>query len=153
MIGRRHLQRRAILSHMREEIRRLLDRIEFIRHPCDLDLLLFFVRHPRALLASEQIAAFVGYGLSDIAASLDVLLAAGLLRRTQHPAHAARMYRFAAGGTTDDWLPALLRLASTRAGRLALMQALAPSAREGTGGSCRADGEPPHGPQRTIQMG
>ncbi len=116
----------------REETRYLLDSIEFMRDPCDLDLLLFFVRHPRALLTSEQIAAFLGYGLNDIAESLQVLLAADLLCRTQHSSHAARMYRFVAS-STDGPLPSLLRLASTRPGRLSLMKALA-LRREGTSG-------------------
>ena len=108
-----------------EEICYLLDRIEVIRLPCDLDLLLFFVRHPRALLTSEQIAAFLGYGLKDIAESLDALLAAGFLSRTQNPSHSAPMYIFLVNETTDGWLPPLLRLASMRAGRLGLRKALA----------------------------
>jgi len=41
----------------REQARRLVERIGVLRNACDLDLLLFFVRHPRALLTSEQIAA------------------------------------------------------------------------------------------------
>ena len=116
-----------------EEICYLLDRIEVIRLPCDLDLLLFFVRHPRALLTSEQIAAFLGYGLKDIAKSLDVLLAAGLLRRRQNPSHSAAMYIFLVNDTADGWLPPLLRLASMRAGRLGLRKALAHLAPEEPG--------------------
>ena len=44
-----------------EQARCLLDRIGILRDRCDLDLLLFFVRHPRVLLSSEQIAALRGY--------------------------------------------------------------------------------------------
>ena len=117
-----------------EDIRRLLDRSEVIRHTCDLDLLLFFVRHPRVLLASEQIAAFLGYELQCIAESLDGLLAAGLLRGMQNPSHAARMYIFVSNETTDRWLSPLLQLASSRAGRLRLRKALARPAGEEPGG-------------------
>jgi hypothetical protein len=108
-----------------DNIRSVLDRVGFIRSTCDLDLLLFFVRHPRSLLASEHVAALLGYRLKDIAESLDGLLASGLLRRMQHPSHAARMYLFAAGDPTNGSLPALLQLACTRTGRLSLRKALA----------------------------
>ncbi len=122
----------------REDVRRLLDRIRVLRHACDLDLLVFFARHPRSLLTSESLASFLGYDLKNIADSLDVLLGAGLLKRTQTPTHAARLYVFAPdgtpGGTNGGWLPSLLELASTREGRLALRDALARRSREGPGG-------------------
>ena len=60
--------------------------------PCDLDLAVFFARHPRSLLSSDSLSAFLGYQIKDIADSLDVLLAAGILRRRQTSAHAARLY-------------------------------------------------------------
>jgi hypothetical protein len=103
-----------------------------LRHRSDLDLLLFFARHPRSLLASEAVAAFLGYDLKDIAESLETLLSAGLLQRTQTEAHAARMYVFAADAPDGGWLPSLLRLASTREGRLALLGALEPRSPKGT---------------------
>src|SRR5688500_17990791 len=108
----------------RENARRLLDQIGVLRHACDLDLLLFFARHPRSLLASGALATFLGYGLAQVAGSLDVLLDAGLLTRTQTPMHAARLYVFSIGGTTAEWLPSLLQHASTRAGRQTLIDAL-----------------------------
>ncbi|MGH8137830.1 MAG: hypothetical protein ACREVV_06495 [Steroidobacteraceae bacterium] len=52
-----------------------------IQHPCDLDLLLFFQRHPHSLLTSERLAAYVGYDLDQVARSLDLLTDAGLLTR------------------------------------------------------------------------
>ena len=107
------------------DVRRLIDD-GLLRHPCDLDLLLFFVRHPRSLLTSESLAAFLGYEIRQIAESLEVLLSAGLVKRTQTPAHAARLYVLAADTHGDGWLPSLLALASTRPGRLALREALAP---------------------------
>jgi hypothetical protein len=40
-----------------------------LRDVCDLDLLLFFTRHPSAVLSSEQLAAHVGYDLPQVARS------------------------------------------------------------------------------------
>lgn len=99
----------------------LLDRLDVLRHPSDLDLLVFFARHPRTLLSSEQIAAFLGYGVKEVAASLDRLLDAGFLTRTPHPRHVARMYLLTITPPGGGWLPAIKRLATTRNGRLALI--------------------------------
>jgi hypothetical protein len=100
-----------------------LNRTGFLKHSCDLDLLVFFARHPHALVTSEQLAPWLGYELSQVADSLEVLMRAGLLTRTQNPAHAARLYvlDITTGG---DWFPEFLALASTRAGRLAMREAL-----------------------------
>ena len=100
-----------------DHIRRLLDQIRVLRRPCDLDLLLFFIRHPRALLSSDQIAAFLGYDVTRLGESLDALVTAELLTRTQTPTSVARMYVFAVGGPHGSWLPSLVELASTREGR------------------------------------
>ena len=105
-----------------DQIARLFDSIG-VRHPGDLDLLLFFVRHPRALLTNDQIAALLGYDVTQLGQSLEVLLAAKLVMRTQLPTRAAQMYVFAASGP-DGWLPSLVELASTREGRLAMRDAL-----------------------------
>jgi hypothetical protein len=78
-----------------ESFEQLLN-IARIKTACDLDLLLFFARHPDALMTSEQLAALVGYDLAQIAKSLDLLVQRKLLRRTQNPTHAARLYRFRA---------------------------------------------------------
>ena len=107
-----------------DHIRRLLDRSGVLRRPCDLDLLLFFIRHPRALLSSDQIASFLGYEVTRLDESLDVLVTAELLTCTQTPTRAARMYVFAVGGPHGGWLPSLVELASTREGRLAMRAAL-----------------------------
>jgi hypothetical protein len=117
-----------------EDIPPLLDRIGLLRHPCDLDLLLFFARHPRTLITSEQLAVWLGYELKQIADSLEILLDGGLLTRTQNPTHAARMYVFSVGGAPGGWLPSLLKLASTRQGRLAAIQALSRHTPKGAGG-------------------
>jgi DNA-binding MarR family transcriptional regulator len=108
-----------------EDARQLLARVGVLRHRSDLDLLIFFARHPRALLTSEQLAAFLGHELAQIADSLESLLAAGLVTRTQNRNHAARLYVFAVHDGSGEWLPSLLRLASTRHGRLALLDELA----------------------------
>ena len=88
-------------------------------HPCDLDLLLFFSRHPRAIMSSEQLAAFVGYDLAQVAKSLDVLEGAGVLRRSLNPTHVGRLYDFTDGDAV--WLHSLLNAASTADGRRRLI--------------------------------
>jgi len=100
----------------------LIDSIGVLRHPCDLDLVLFFYRHPRALLTSERLAAYVGYDLNQVARSLDRLTNAGLLERSQNPTHAARMYVL--NTPESGWLTSLIEIASTREGRGDLMDAL-----------------------------
>ena len=114
-----------------EDARRVLDQAGVLRQRSDLDLLIFFARHPRALLTSEQLATFLGYELHQIAASLELFLEAGLVTRTQNRNHAARLYVFASGGTSGGWLPSLLQLAATREGRLRLLSALSVARPEG----------------------
>jgi hypothetical protein len=58
----------------------LLDRIGCLAHPCDLDLLLFFYRHPLAYLQRERLADYVGYQLPQVERSLETLMTAGLLQ-------------------------------------------------------------------------
>jgi hypothetical protein len=118
----------------------LLERVGVLRNRTDLDLLVFFAEHPSSLLAMDSLAGFVGCGHTQIAASLEVLLAAGLLQRRQTPAHAARLYVFEPDAAARAWLPALLTLSGTREGRLALREALvaragesAPAGREAGG--------------------
>ena len=69
--------------------RTLLDRIPALQRPCDLDLLVFFAKHPRTLIASEHLARLLGYKLNEIAQSLEGLLAAGLLTGITMPIGAA----------------------------------------------------------------
>ena len=105
----------------------LLGSIGVLRHPCDLDLLVFFHRHPRSILTSERLAAYVGYDLNQLARSLDRLTEADLLERSQHPTHAARLYVLKTPAT--GWLTSLLDIASTRDGRRDLIQAMQEAAR------------------------
>jgi hypothetical protein len=124
-----------------KRVRDLLDRVGCLSHACDLDLLMFFHRHPRAVLTSERLALYVGHELARVAQSLEALIAARLLTRVLSPPSSARMYVLTSPGPSGPlggWLDALLRLASTRAGRLAVVAALsehqAPDQSPSTGG-------------------
>jgi DNA-binding MarR family transcriptional regulator len=85
---------------------------------------MFLHRHPRTLVTSEQLAAFVGYDIQRIAISLETLIEADLLERTQNPMHAARMYVLVLDGPQNGGILKLLKLASTRNGRQSILQAL-----------------------------
>ena len=107
-----------------EQARCLLDRIGMLRDRCDLDLLLFFVRHPRVLLSSDKVATLLGYTVKQIDDSLEVFVTASLLSRTQKPSGVAQLYVFA-DGDAPGWLSALVELTSTREGHLAIRGAFA----------------------------
>ncbi|HEX5411136.1 MAG TPA: hypothetical protein VFZ27_04675 [Terriglobia bacterium] len=109
-----------------EEIEKLLAGGAIIRNACDLDLLIFLWRHPRTLLTSEQVAAFVGYPMKEAAESLELFIGAGLLDRTQNALHAARMYVLKLDGPHGSRLKRLLELASTREGRYRVIEVLRP---------------------------
>lgn len=113
-----------------ENIQHLLAGIPIVVGPCDLDLLVFFYRHPRALLTTEQLAAFVGYDMKQIARSIDGFIDAGLLDRKQNSMHAARLYVLLLEDPQTDKLKTLLELASTRQGRGAILQLLDPLRRD-----------------------
>jgi len=100
----------------------LLARIGVLRHPCDLDLLLFFHRHPHSLLTTDRLAAYVGYDLNQIAGSVDRLTDAGLLKCSQNPTRDARLYVLQTAGTA--WLASLIDIASTPDGRRRLVDAM-----------------------------
>jgi hypothetical protein len=106
------------------DLRSMLERIRGVRHACDLDLLLFFHRHPLALLTSEQIVVYVGHDRERIAKSLDGLIEAGLLTRSQDPSHAARLYALELDGVPGGLLSTFLKIAATREGRLEVMRLL-----------------------------
>jgi hypothetical protein len=90
-----------------------------LRNACDLDLLLFFSRHPRVVLSSEQLAAYVGHNLVEVARALELLLGAGLLKRTLNHGAAGRMYVLEVDHA-EEWLEPLRRLCATPDGRNAL---------------------------------
>ena len=107
------------------DLRTLLDRIQGIRHACDLDLLLFFYRHPLALLTSEQIVDFVGYNREYVAKSVEGLIDAGLLTRSQNHTHAARLYQLQKHARPGGLLSSFLKIAATRSGRQEALKLLA----------------------------
>lgn len=94
-----------------------------LRDGCDLDLLLFFSRHPHVVLSSEQLAAYVGYDLQQVARSLDLLVGTGLLRRSLNQATPGRMYVLELD-RSEGWLEPLRRVCATPDGRNALRAAL-----------------------------
>ena len=120
-----------------------------LRHPCDLDLLLFFHRHPRVLVPSERLAAFVGHDGKRVRRSLDTLTEAGVLRHSPHPAHEARLYVLIRGASDGGWLEALLTAASTDEGHAALMRALKARTPEPTLTAVRAP--PASGPTAAVR--
>ena len=107
-----------------DDARTLLNRIPALQRPCDLDLLVFFARHWRALLSSDQLARLLGYPLKEIARSRDALVAAGLLTRAQDPTRPQRMYVLDSECMNGGPLPAIVTMASTPGGRLSLRRAL-----------------------------
>jgi hypothetical protein len=108
-----------------KQIGDLLDRIGCLEHPCDLDLLLFFYRHPEAFLKSERLAEYIGYDLPRVERSLETLMTAGLLRQSPDSTRPARLYVLTRSSSTlGGWLSSLLRIAATREGRLAVIHAL-----------------------------
>ena len=107
------------------EIRRLLAHTTLIRNSCDLDLLIFLHRHPRTLLTSEQIAAFVGRDMKVVAEALETFIASGFVERLHNPTNAARMYLLVVhGGPEGEGLNRLLELACTRQGRQEILAIL-----------------------------
>src|SRR5688572_23170443 len=90
-----------------------------LRDACELDLLLFFSRHPRIVLSSEQLAIYVGYLLPQVARALDLLLGAGLLKRTLNRGASGRMYVLDVDHA-EEWLGPLRRVCATPEDRNAL---------------------------------
>jgi hypothetical protein len=109
--------------------------------------LVFFNRHPCALLTSEQIVAFVGYEAGVVAQSIDRLIAARVLERRQSPTpHAGRLYVVSTAGPRGGRLAKLLQVVSTRAGRSEALAALG-ARRE----RARANSAPSGRPHRLLR--
>jgi len=102
---------------------RFEDAVGPLRQACDLDVLLFFRRYPRALLTSEKLAEYVGYDVKQVGRSLETLIGAAVLTRSQNPAHEARLYVLTAD-PLYGWLRSVLSAASTKEGRTALIRIL-----------------------------
>ena len=116
----------------RERFIQFFDSMSVPGSACDVDLLLFFLRHPHTLLTSDRLAAYVGYDLNQVAASLDKLIASGLVERSRNPTYATRLYTLKRDGFRHEWLSWLREIGSTREGRLDLMEAVAQHTREAT---------------------
>ena len=106
-----------------KDLRSMLDRIRSIRHACDLDLLLFFYRHPCTLLTGEHFVDYLGYDREQVAKSLDGLIEAGLVKRSQNPSHSAQLYVL---GLPGDLPSSFLKIVATRAGREEVIRLLRP---------------------------
>ena len=102
----------------------MLERVRGVRHPCDLDLLLFFYRHPRTLLTGERLVSYLGYDREQVARSLDGLIEVGLLTRSQNPSHTARLYILELDSLPGGLLSSFLKRAATRKGRQEAMRLL-----------------------------
>jgi len=109
------------------ELRSLLDRIGAVRRPCDLDLLVFFYRHPRALLTAEQLVAYLGREREEVAKSLDALIEAGLVRRSQNRSQTARLYVLELDALPGGLVTSFLEIAASRQGRHELIRLLEPA--------------------------
>jgi hypothetical protein len=106
------------------DLQSMLSRMPAVRQICDLDLLLFFCRHPRALLTGERIVAVVGYDRDQIERSLDRLIDARLLTCSQVASRAARLYVLQWGAVPGGLISNFLEIATTRQGRRELMRLL-----------------------------
>src|SRR5688500_12499777 len=110
-----------------EDLRNLLDSLGAVRHRCDVILLLFFYRLPRALLTAESLVSYLGQDHDCVAKSLDGLIAAGLLTRSQNPSRSARLYQLNLDGHPGGQLASFLKIASARQGRNEVMRLLGPA--------------------------
>ena len=101
--------------------------LSLLEHPCDLDLIVFFSRHPRALLTLHDVAARVGYGEDQVRAGVDTLQRAGLLTWSKggpdQRGSDARLFELTPGAWAEI-LPAFLWVARSVDGRRTLRRAL-----------------------------
>jgi len=104
-----------------QDLQSMLDRLPGIRHACDVDLLLFFNRHPRALLTGERLIACLGYEREQVVRSLEMLIEAGFVTRSQNPSRTARLYVLELDALPGGLLSAFLKIAGTRQGRAEVM--------------------------------
>lgn len=107
-------------------MRSLLNELGGIQHKCDVDLLLFFYRHPRALLTAESLVSYLGHDHDRVAKSLDGLIVAGLLTRSQIPSRSVRLYELNLDGRAGSQLASLLKISATSQGRKEVMRLLSP---------------------------
>jgi hypothetical protein len=101
--------------------------LKLLNSPCDLDVLMFAQRHPRALLGIDDIARTVGHDREQVRLSVETLTAAGLIActkiRHEHHEVAVLFYEFTPG-TWGALLPALCWVATSADARRVLRRAL-----------------------------
>ena len=110
-----------------EQIRAWLVTTGAVRSACDLDLLRFFTRHSHSLLTTEQIANFVGYSQREVDGTLEHFLTGGLVTRVRGRSAEVDLYALGEVASSNTSVSSLLDLASTRDGRLAVIDALKPA--------------------------
>ena len=101
--------------------------LELLGSPCDLDVLIFIHRHPRALLGVDDLARGAGYSVDEVRASVEALSTAGLItcaKRKERQRDSAIVFYHVTPGTWDAMLPVLLWVASSDDGRRDLRRAL-----------------------------
>jgi hypothetical protein len=132
------------------DLHHLPSSVRVLRHPCELDLLLFFYRHPRSLLTSDRLAAYVGRDPDQVGRSLDRLAATGLLACSGNLAPAARLYLLNTAESAA--LAPLVEMASNPAGRRCILDALSGESAAGPGEnpSSRADPVAPAAPHAEV---
>ena len=94
-----------------------------LKHPCDLFVLIFFSRFPYVFLTNERLAQYVGYDEQQVARSVEILIGARVLSRSQNPNHEARLYLFTRH-PLQEWVRQVLSVASTQEGRNRLLRTL-----------------------------
>lgn len=99
-----------------------------IEQLCQWDVLVFLYRHLTCLVSAEHIARLLGHPTSEVVAAVDGLEPLGLVERSRVN-RGVRLYQFAAPGDPrrGDALDRLLKLASSRSGRLLLSKKLSHS--------------------------
>ena len=101
--------------------------LQLLGSACDLDVLLFAQRHPRALLSIDHIARAVGHSAEDVDTSIDSLTARRLLacrKSMAGDAEAGVLFYEVTPGAWEAILPALAWVTASAHGRHALRRAL-----------------------------
>ena len=106
------------------DVQTLLRQASSVRNACDLDLLAFLWRHPRALLTSDRLAYVLGYSAHQISSSLDAFIELGFLERSRNPTRATRLYCLVLDGPAGEATCRLLEVAADPEGRRAVLRAL-----------------------------
>jgi len=91
--------------------------------PCELELVRFFYRHPRAYITTDRLVSSVGYTATDVDAGVEALVRAGFVVRRPGALPGVAMYRLVVSLATER-LTAVLHLVSIPRGRRRLQRSL-----------------------------